>query len=178
MKVENVDVVSSLGESIWHFCFSVELWEDYLKKKHDIDFTKMKRIPYFDENSESLSKEIKSIPNKMGGIYIYSLENPIAPDNGRHIMYVGRAFKTSNQSLRARARSHFYDYQRGDENERLTRLYDGWAKYVFFYYLPIDDSNDVISDIEEDLIVHLLPPCNKDYPSVPIRKKLSAFQYS
>lgn len=178
MEAENVDVVNPIGESIWRFCFSAELWEDYLNESHEIDISKMKKIPYFDGDSSTLSEKIKEVPNNKGGIYIYTLENPIAPDHGRHIMYVGRARKTNNMSLRARAQSHFYQYQRGDENERLSRLYDGWAKYVYFSYIQMDSDNDVIEKVEKDLIVHLLPPCNKDYPSVKIRKKLSAFQYS
>lgn len=177
MNAENVDVVNCIGESIWKFCLSAELWDNYLKNPHDIDFNKRIKIPYFNGDSNTLSEEVSKIP-KIGGIYIYTLENPIVPESGSHIMYVGRALYTKNENLRERAKSHFYQYRRGDENERLTRLYDDWANYVYFTYIPISKENDVISTVEKELIVHLLPPCNKDYPSVKIRKKLSAFQYS
>lgn len=178
MDVENIDVVRSLGDMIWSFCLSTELWEIYSGESHDIDFSKMKKIQYFDGGALKLSDNIKKIPNKTGGIYIYTLENPLVPGNGRYIMYVGRALYTKYENLRIRARSHFNQYKRGDENERLTRLYDDWANYVYLLYIPIDGGNDVIKHVEEELIVALTPPCNKDYPSVKIRKKLSAFQYS
>lgn len=177
MLAENVDVVSSLAESRWTFVINTELWEDYLSENHEVDWSKLVKIPFFANNSSVLSDEVKKIPNNCGGIYIYSLENPIIPAHGNYIMYVGRARLTKYENLRQRAKSHFSDYQRGDENERLTRLYDGWAKYVYFSYVPID-TNEAIDKAEKDLIVHLCPPCNKDYPSVSIRKKLSAFQYS
>lgn len=93
-------------------------------------------------------------------------------------MYVGRALYTKHENLRARARSHFYQYNRGEENERLARLYDEWAKYVYLLYIPMEEDNDTISKAEKELINALTPPCNKDYPSANIRRKLSAFQYS
>lgn len=177
MDVKNIDVVQSLSEMTWTFCLSTELWEKYLVEKHDVDLSKLIKIPYFEDDSTKLSKEVSSIPNDKGGIYLYVLENPVVPGAGRHIMYVGRARKTEKENLRARAKSHFAQYKRADENSRLVRLYEKWAPYVYFMYIPLD-SNEVIDQAEEELIVSLTPPCNIKYPSVKIRNKLSAFQYS
>lgn len=44
-------------------------------------------------------------------------------------------------------------------------------------YLTID-GNDEINFVEDELIIALTPPCNKEYPPPKIRKKLSAFNYS
>ncbi len=177
MDIENIDVVQSLNDMTWKFCLSTELWEVYQKEEHSVDFMKMKKIRFFDGDSTKISKDISKVPNKTGGIYIYVLENPIVPNNG-YIMYVGRALYTKYENLRTRARSHFNQYKTGDENDRLTRLYDEWARYVHLLYIPMNDDNETISRIEEELILALTPPCNKKYPSVKIRKKLSAFQYS
>ncbi len=178
MDVKNIDVVQSLNDMMWRFCLSTELWELYVGEKHDISFDDGIKIPFFDGDSAKLSEEVKKIPNDKGGIYIYVLENPIVPDTGRYIMYVGRALFTKTENLRARVRSHFYQYKRADENELLIRLYDNWAKYVYLIYIPMDEDNDTIGRIEDELIVTLTPPCNKKYPSVKIKKKLRAFQYS
>ena len=177
MDVKNVDVVQNLRDMTWEFCFSTELWEHYLVEKHSIDLSKLIKIPYFAGDSTKLSKEVGLIPDDKGGVYLYVLENPMVPGSGRHIMYVGRARKTDTENLRARAKSHFAQYKRAEENSRLERLYDNWAPYVYFLYIPLD-SNDEIDQAEDELIVTLTPPCNLKYPSVKIRKKLSAFQYS
>ena len=136
----------------------------------------MVKIPYFDGDSTKLSAEVNAIPDDKGGVYLYTIENPVVKESGRYIMYVGRARKTKSANLRQRAKSHFNDYQRASENSALSRLYDGWAKYVYFLYVPLDD-NDTIDEVEEELIVALTPPCNNKYPSVKIKDKLKAFRY-
>ena len=178
MIVEKVDVVKSVPEMIWNFFLSPELWELYIKESTKVDFNNIAKIPFFDNDSKKLSKEVRAIPNKTGGIYIYIIENPVMPEAGRYIMYIGRALYTKNENLRKRIQDHYYQYSRGDENERLIRLYDDWAKYVYVLYVPINKTNEEISNIEKELIVSIAPPCNKDYPSVILGKKLSAFQYS
>lgn len=177
MDVKNIDVVQSLSEMTWKFCLSTELWEKYLVEKHSVDLSKLIKIPYFDKDITKLSDEVNSIPNDKGGIYLYVLENPVVPDTGRYIMYVGRARKTKWENLRTRAKSHFAQYKRAEENSRLARLYEKWAPYVYFMYIPLN-SNEVIDQVEDELIVALTPPCNIKYPSVKIKNKLSAFQYS
>lgn len=176
MNAKTVDVVQNLGLMIWPFCLSTELWEIYTSDTHDIDFTKMNKIPYFDGDSSKLSSEVESIPDDKGGVYFYTIENPVVPETGRYIMYVGRARKTKTANLRQRAKSHFYDYQRASENSALMRMYDGWAKYIYFMYIPLED-NDTIDKVEDELIVTLTPPCNNKYPSVKIKDKLKAFRY-
>jgi len=126
---------------------------------------------------KNLSEEVKQLPNDKGGIYLYVIENCVIPNSGSYIMYVGRARCTQNENLRNRAKSHFKQYVRHEENERLERLFDKWKPYIYLLYLPID-GNDEIDLVEDELIIALTPPCNKEYPSPKIRKKLSAFNYS
>lgn len=176
-EIKVVDVVQNLQSMTWEFCLSTELWE-----KGHIDLIisnlkDMKKIKYFGEKDGELSADINKLPNDKGGVYIYSIESNVLPALGSYIMYVGRARKTEEFSLQARAKSHFTKYKRHEENERLERVFDGWKQYIYLSYLPIE-GNEKIDLIEEQLILALTPPCNRKYPSPKIRKKLSAFQYS
>lgn len=175
--IKKIDISQNLADMIFPFCFSTELWDKYKRfdeETHLIDMNAFQKVKYFDDgNTEGLSAEISNIPDDTGGIYIYVIENPIVPFSGHHIMYVGRAMFTQNQNLRARARTHFYQYKRGEENERLERVFDNWKDYVYLFYLPLSD-NEKIDLAERELINTLTPPCNKDDYSPAIRRKLRA----
>ena len=176
-EIKKIDVVQNLQSMTWEFCLSTELWEKYVNDSFVVDLNQMKKIKYFDDNSNKLSEEVNNLPNDSGGVYIYSIENGIFPFLGSYIMYVGRARKTKLENLRTRAKSHFSQYKRHEENERLERLFDNWEQYVYLSYLPIE-GNDMIDLVEDQLIMALTPPCNKEYPAPKVRRKLSAFQYS
>lgn len=176
-EIKKIDVVQDLRTMTWPFCLSTELWGKCINDSFSEDLKRMKKIKYFSGNSNQLSNEVEELPNDSGGVYIYSIENGIFPFLGSYIMYVGRARKTKTENLRARAKSHFKQYKRHEENERLERLFDHWDQYVYFSYLPIN-RNDMIDLIEDQLIMALTPPCNKEYPAPKVRRKLSAFQYS
>jgi len=176
VDIKKIDVKQDLHLMTWPFCLSTELWEKYSSYNHMADLSKLKKIKYFDDNSQ-LSEQVLSIPKDKGGIYIYIIENSVIPITGSYIMYIGRARKTENESLYHRAKSHFNQYKRHEENERLERVFDNWKRYVYLLYLPID-GNEIIDQVENELILALAPPCNKDYPAPQIRRKLSAFNYS
>lgn len=176
-EIKTIDVVQNLQTMTWAFCLSTELWKKYKKDTFVVDLDKFEKIKYFKKDSEELSDEIEEIPKNSGGIYIYSIENSLIPFLGSYIMYVGRARKTESENLRVRAKSHYNQYKRHEENERLERMFDYWKQYIYISYLPID-RNDVIDLIEEQLITALTPPCNKKYAAPKVRRKLRAFQYS
>ncbi len=159
----------------WNFCFSTDLWKAY--KDERIQLQNLQCIKYF-EAGELSKKNIKKIPNTSGGIYFYVLKNPILPDYSVACMYVGRARYTESENLRKRAQSHYADYKSGKENERLIRLFNIYKDYVYYLFLPVHETNDVIDNIEKRLINALTLPCNKDYPSVKIRRTLSMYNYS
>lgn len=175
--IKTVDVIQELQLMTWTFCLSTELWEKYNSRKSSVNIANLMKIKYFNDDTRKLSEEVDKLPNNKGGIYLYVIENPIIPNSGSYIMYVGRARKTASESLKKRAKSHYAQYIRHEENERLERLFDNWWSYIYFIYVPIDE-NDEIDLIEDELITALTPPCNKEYPSPQIRKKLSAFNYS
>lgn len=175
-EIKKIDVVQDLQKMTWAFCLSTELWGKY-RENPKFDFSKLVKIKYFGESNNVLSNEVSEIPMDKGGIYIYVIENSVVPCIGSYIMYVGRARKTKTENLRARAKSHFSKYSRHEENERIERVFDNWSQHVYLLYLPLD-TNEEVDCLEKELIVSLTPPCNKDYPSPKIRRKLSAFSYS
>ena len=175
-EIKKIDVVQNLHDMTWAFCLSTELWEKFKDFPVTVCFDQMRKVKYFAGDNCSLSKEVDDLPEKQGGIYIYSIENNLLP-LGSYIMYVGRAEKTETHNLKVRAKSHYNNYRRHEENERLESVFDYWKPYVYISYLPIEE-NDVIDLVEQQLIMALTPPCNKAYPSPQVRRKLSAFQYS
>lgn len=172
--IKKIDVIQDLQPMTWPFCLSTELWENYERRRSEIDLQKLEKIKYFD--GEILSSEINNLPNDKGGVYIYIIDNSVLSCSGSYIMYVGRARKTDTENLRKRAKSHYSQYVRHEENERLEKLFDNWKKYIYLLYLPID-GNDEIDLAEDELILALTPPCNKDYPAPKIRRKLSKIFY-
>lgn len=176
-EIKKIDVVQNLQSMTWLFCLSTELWGKCNKDSFTVDLKNMKKIKYFADDCNKLSNEVDNLPDDSGGVYIYSIENGIFPSLGSYIMYVGRARKTPSENLRMRAKSHFSQYKRHEENERLEKLFDNWDQYVYLSYLPID-GNNIIDLVEDQLITALTPPCNKEYPAPKVRRKLSAFQYS
>lgn len=174
-EIKKLDVSQDLLQMIFPFCLSTELWEKFNKFNNEsklIDFSKFQGIKYFGDG-KTLSKDIEKVPNDSGGIYIYVVENSVIPFSGKYIMYVGRARLTDNCNLRQRARSHFSQYKRGEENDRMERVFDNWSDYVYLFYLQMGD-NDFIDLAEKELINALTPPCNKDDYAPQIRRKLSA----
>lgn len=132
-EIKRIDVVQDLSKMIWPFCLSTELWESYFERTPVVDLDSLKRVKFFSEDGESISDEVKTIPNEKGGIYIYFVENPLVPSIGRYIFYVGRARKTASENLRSRIYSHYNKYIKFEESNRLTRLFDDWKKYIYIY---------------------------------------------
>jgi len=178
IDIKKIDVEQDLQSMTWPFCLSTELWKKYNEHTHSVDLHSLRKIKYFGNDESELSEQVSGLPEDIGGIYLYVIENSVIPIAGSYIMYVGRARKTNSENLKKRAKSHFYQYRRHEENERLERVFDKWNQHLYFLYLPVNESDDIIDLIEDELILALTPPCNKDYPSPKIRRKLSAFNYS
>ena len=176
--IKKIDIKQDLEKMVFPFCLSTELWEKYNDRKSKFDLSKVEKVKYFGENNRTLSSDIGNIPTEKGGIYFYVIENSVLSEAGSYIMYVGEAHKTKYENLRARARNHHSQYLREEENERLEKVFDRWWNYVYFLYIPVDENDEYIDLVEDELILALTPPCNKEIPSPKIRRKLSAFNYT
>ena len=121
------------------------------------------KVKYFDDEGNK-NKELLSIPNNKGGIYIYYINPEGVPiDNYFCIMYVGRAhFGEGTQNLRKRVNS--YEGESKDLYKgriKIRELFNRYKEYLYVMYRPID-GNDNIDRFEEELTAAIVPPVNDD----------------
>ena len=152
-----------------------ELWRKFhLDGLDNVDFSKWERVKMMDENGD-LSDETKKITAKYGGIYLYSIEPDVIPECGCYIMYIGKATKTQNWSLRTRVRSYKNQFGKDYSRPRIHNLFKRWGKYVYVHYLPVQDSNEVIEELETRLIACIVPPCNPEIRDAAVKREVKAF---
>lgn len=115
------------------------------------------KIKYLDDNGE-LSSDINNLPNDKGGIYVFLLSPDIICGLHRYIMYIGRARRQQEFSLRKRCRCYVKDTR-----PFVAEMVGNWGKYLYLYYLPLD-SDDEIARVEDELNRVIIPPCNSKIP--------------
>ena len=84
-------------------------------------------------------------------------------------MYIGRARRQKNFSLRKRCREYMKDSR---EEIVLMRKYLG--RELYFRYLPLDEDKEIKKVLLELLIV-IIQQCNKQYPDYNILPAKKAF---
>ncbi len=153
-----------------------ELWEKFkFDDLNSVDFSQWKRIKLMDDSGHFLESEIKKIPTKYGGIYIYYIKSGVVSEIDGYVMYVGMASKTTNENLRRRVASYKSELGEGYTRDRIHNLFNRWGKYVYVHYLPIDASKEIIEELETRLIGCLIPPCNADIQDAVVKRKVKAF---
>lgn len=115
------------------------------------------KIKYLDDNGE-LSSDINNLPNDKGGIYVFLLSPDIIYGLHRYIMYIGRARRQKEFSLRKRCRHYIRDTR-----PLVADMVVNWGRYLYLYYLPLD-SDDEITRVEKELNRVIIPPCNSQIP--------------
>lgn len=118
-----------------------------------------KSIKYLNDEGTAINKDISKVPNNSGGIYIFLLKPEVIPQMHRYIMYIGRAHRGGNYSLRKRCSTYFTD-----DRPKVARMIKRWGKELYLFYLPIQDSDDFIDKVERELIRVIIPPCNSQIP--------------
>lgn len=118
-----------------------------------------KSIKYLNDEGTAINKDINKVPNNSGGIYIFLLKPEVIPQMHRYIMYIGRAHRGANYSLRKRCSTYFTD-----DRPKVARMIKRWGKELYLFYLPITDSDDFIDKVERELIRVIIPPCNSQIP--------------
>lgn len=169
-------IISDITAFQRRFYLIPELWEKF---KYDdlgnVDFSKWKRIKLMDDTGNFSEEEIKKIPTKYGGIYIYCIKSNVVNEADSYIMYVGMASKTANENLRRRVASYKSELGVGYSRDRIHNLFAKWGKYIYVHYLPVDAERDIIEELETRLIGCLIPPCNADIQDASVKKKVKAF---
>ncbi|MCQ2201733.1 MAG: hypothetical protein MJZ27_06545 [Bacteroidales bacterium] len=124
-----------------------------------------KEIKYMNPENTEVSNEIKQIPNKSGGLYVFYLKGSGLPFMERYILYIGRVQYTKGMNIRKRALEYYKEYKK-NKNSRLgiRYMFEHWSKHLYYrYYTDVD--NPSIVALEESLIKTLLPPFNTDIPN-------------
>lgn len=116
-------------------------------------------IKYLNEDGTGVNPEISQVPNDCGGIYVFLLNPNKIPQLHRYIMYIGRARRASSFSLRQRCAQYI-----NDTRPKVADMMSCWGKELYLYYLPINDTDAFITQVERELIRVIIPPCNSDIP--------------
>ena len=135
--------------------------EDYL---HDVEICQA----FARRSREKMAEIILERTGMAGREAFHTIHNYIDTDEmilrkgaiaaHRYIMYIGRARKKNGFSLRKRCKEYLKD-------ERIQIMYmrETWGDKLYFYYLPLDNDDD-IEKIERELIRVIIPPCNTEIP--------------
>lgn len=114
-------------------------------------------IKYLDKGK--LSKQIKSLPTDVGGIYMFYLKGHNLPFAEHYILYIGRAQYTQTENINRRARHYIHD-----DRELIKLMFDLWNDQLYYRYYP-DTDNNAINRNEVCLIRAIVPPFNTTIPN-------------
>ncbi|MCL7987093.1 hypothetical protein M8998_03955 [Sphingobacterium sp. lm-10] len=168
-----------LGEEIklhtLEFKLHVGLWNKFSKTgKLDLSISNWKSIKYLNTTATALHDDVASIPNRVGGLYLFTIKCDILPGITEFPVYIGRAQKTETQNLRKRCKEYFQKFAKTNERPLVTKMFKYWDKNIFLYYLPLATNHDIIND-EKDLINSLLLPFNTEIPDAETKQATLAF---
>ncbi len=140
----------------------------------NLDFSNWNSIKYLNNQATGISDEIDSIPNDVGGLYLFYLPCSIIPSISAFPFYIGRAQYTPSQNLRKRVREYFNHYNTNKERPKIYRMLRTWGKVIRLAYYPLQSNEDIIQ-IEADIINALLFPMNDKIPNKTVSEAIKAF---
>lgn len=156
-----------------HYTMAPQLWSRFnIDDLTNVDFEKWQTIKLIKDSSGQFSDKVNTVPDDVGGIYVYSIEPHIIPNCGSYIMYIGM---TSQQSLRKRVKQYQRETGNNYNREKLHRLFVKWGEYIYLHFLPIEATNETIEAVEDRLIATLTPPCNAKIRVESVKRAVRAF---
>ena len=168
---EIVDIFLRKKQLTLPFELNIDKWETMDEEVRNIVSGEWKNIKFLNEEGNALNEAISTVPDNMGGVYIFVLRPELIPNLHLYIMYIGRARKGKSFSLRKRCKHYIKDTR-----PLVASMIALWGKALYFYYLPIE-GDDVIEKVEKELNRVIKAPCNSQYPDeyVSIMPKQKAF---
>lgn len=154
----------------WQFELDVDKWDTIDPDVKKLISTEWKMVKYTNDDGTKLSEEFNRVPDDKGGIYLFVLSPEIIPEYPVYIMYIGRARRKQNFSLRQRCRTYIKERER-QKVEKMMRIL---GRRLYLRYLPLENDED-IEKVERELIRVLLPPCNDRYPDYNFLPEKPAF---
>lgn len=149
-------------------------WDRYNLEGLNLSFPNWTTIKYLNDAGDGFGTAINELPNDEGGLYLFTVRCPVIDGVTTYPVYVGRALITEHQSLRARCRTYFNEYQNGTDRPKIHRMFNYWKKELYLSFIRVGD-NVVTIDFEKKLINSLLLPCNSFIPDVEVRQAVNAF---
>ncbi len=152
------------------FKLPIYLWDTIEEKIKETIKTGWQTIKYLNSSGKGLSEEFNQLPDNCGGIYVFNIQADIIPDVHKYIMYIGRARKREEYSLKKRCRGYL-----NDNRPKVANMVKLWGEKLYLTYLPISESDEVISLIESELLRVIRPPCNTQLPRYTIDESVPLF---
>ncbi|MCH5250505.1 MAG: hypothetical protein J1E98_11250 [Lachnospiraceae bacterium] len=153
-----VDMCKRQKELTLDFQLNVDKWNTVNQEVKDIVSTGWEKIKFLNEEGRIDNQDILKVPDNMGGVYVFLLQPDIIPNMHLYIMYIGRARRKTEFSLRKRCKAYLKDTR-----PQIAYMREVWGKNLYFYYLPLEN-DDTIDKVEKELIRVIIPPCNSQIP--------------
>lgn len=106
---QSVDIFQKSKLLTLAFELNIDKWDTMSETVKAAVSSGWQSIKYLNEEGTGVNSEIAQIPNDCGGIYIFLLKPDKIPQLHRYIMYIGRARRASNFSLRQRCARYIND---------------------------------------------------------------------
>lgn len=156
---QNVDIFEESILFQVDFELNIDKWDTMDEGIKAVVSSGWKYIKYLNEDGTAVNDSICELPNDCGGIYIFMLKPDIIQKNHRYIMYIGRAHRATNYSLRKRCATYI-----NDTRPKVARMISRWGRGLYLYYLPINGTDDFIDKVERELLRVVIPPMNSQIP--------------
>ncbi len=126
-------------------------------------------VKFLNDTCDGFNSDIENVPSNEGGIYVFTIKSDIIRNAHIYILYIGRVWSTPDQNLKKRFKEYY-----NDTRPKIMFMRETWGNNLYIKYLPLTD-NVLISNLEEELIKAIIPPCNDKYPKVIRRAMRAAF---
>ncbi len=145
--MQNVDIFERPMLFQWMFELDIEKWASMDDEIKTLVSSGWNSIKYLNDDGTAINDDIRSVPDDCGGIYLFLLKPDKIPQMHRYIMYIGRAHRAMNFSLRKRCATYI-----SDTRPKVSRMMHRWGKELYLFYLPIDKTDDFIDKVESELL--------------------------
>lgn len=149
-----VDMCRREKELTLDFQLNIDKWDTMDCKVKEVVLDGWSNIKFLNEEGTGINEDISKVPDDIGGVYVFLLKPNIIPNMHLYIMYIGRVRRKKEFSLRKRCKEYVVD-----NRPKLAYMREMWGKYLYFYYLPIED-DIIVEKVERELIRVIIPPCN------------------
>lgn len=150
------------------------LWATFNYPGYDFSFVNWNSIKYLDTAGTAFDPAIATIPDNVGGLYMFYVKCPIITGMTEYPLYIGRAQLTNSQNLRKRVKEYFQHWARNNERPKITRMIRYWGPELYLAYYPLPN-NVAVVNIEKDIINATIFQMNDRIPDQTISEAIKAF---